>query len=144
VTNGTVHHVNNNGRSIAEIFNDFKEELKQFAQTRIEMLRSEMKEKLSAWQAAVPALVIALVMAWGAFLAFTAALIAVIALAFNARPWAYAASAGIVFVLYLIIAGIAGSYGYRAIRTAGVAPEKTMRVLQEDKVWLTTEARTQV
>jgi hypothetical protein len=143
MTNGNVHPVTN-GRTIAEILNDFKEELKQFGQTRFEMLRSEMKEKLSAWKGAVPAIAIAVVMALGAFGAFTAALIAAIALAFEPRPWAYAASAAIVFLLYAIIAASAGAYGYRSIKTAGMAPEKTMRVLQEDKVWITTEARSQV
>jgi hypothetical protein len=142
-TNGNVHPANN-GRTIAEILNEFKEELKQFGQTRFEMLRSEMNEKLSAWKAAVPAIAIALVLALGAFGAFTAALIAAIALAFEPRPWAYAASAAIVFILYAIIAASAGAYGYRSIKTAGMAPEKTIRVLQEDKVWLTTEARSQV
>jgi hypothetical protein len=134
----------NNGRTIAEILNDFKEELKQFSQTRFEMLRSEMKEKLSAWKGAVPAIAIAAMMALGAFGAFTAALIAALALAFEPRPWAYAASAAIVFLLYTIIGVAAGAYGYRSITTAGMAPEKTLRVLQEDKVWLTTEARSQV
>ena len=143
MTNGNVQPVTN-GRTIAEILNDFKEELKQFGQTRFEMLRSEMKEKLSAWKGAVPAIAIAVVMALGAFGAFTAALIAAIALAFEPRPWAYAASAAIVFLLYAIIAASAGAYGYRSIKTAGMAPEKTMRVLQEDKVWLKTEARSQV
>jgi len=142
-TNGNVHPANS-GRTIAEILNEFKEELKQFGQTRFEMLRSEMNEKLSAWKAAVPAIAIALVLALGAFGAFTAALIAAIALAFEPRPWAYAASAAIVFILYAIIAASAGAYGYRSIKTAGMAPEKTIRVLQEDKVWLTTEARSQV
>lgn len=143
MTNGNVHPANN-GRTIAEILNEFKEELKQFGQTRFEMLRSEMNQKLSAWKGAIPALAIAVVMALGAFGAFTAALIAAIALAFEPRPWAYAASAGIVFLLYAIIAAAAGAYGYRSIKTAGMAPEKTIRVLQEDKVWLTTEARSQV
>lgn len=143
MTNGNVHPANN-GRTIAEILNEFKEELKQFGQTRFEMLRAEMREKMNAWKGAIPAMAIALLMAVGAFLAFTAALIAAIALAFQPRPWAYAAAAAIVFLLYAIIAAVAGAYGYRSIQTAGMAPEKTIRVLQEDKVWLTTEARSQV
>ena len=143
MTNGSFHPANN-GRTIAEILNDFKEELKQFSQTRFEMLRSEMKEKVSAWKGAVPAIAIAAVMALGAFGAFTAALIAALALAFEPRPWAYAAAAAIVFLLYAVIAAVAGAYGYRSIKSAGVSPEKTIRVLQQDKVWLTTEARSQV
>jgi uncharacterized membrane protein YqjE len=142
MTNSNVQH--GNGRTIAEILNEFKEELKQFAQTRIEMLRSEMTEKVGSLKAAVPALAIALLMAVGAFLAFTAALIAGIALFFHARPWAYAASAGIVFLLYAIVAGIAAASGISAIKSTRMAPEKTIRVLQQDKLWLTTEARTQV
>ena len=50
MSNGTLH----NGRTVAEVLNEFKEELKEFVGTRGQMLRSEMQEKVGAWKTALP------------------------------------------------------------------------------------------
>jgi hypothetical protein len=36
------------------------------------------------------------------------------------------------------------AYGVRTIKKGGMAPERTLRVLKQDQVWLQTEARTQL
>lgn len=138
--NGNVH----NGKSIADVLSDFKEELKDFANTRYQMLRAELAEKAGAMKAAIPALVVALVLGWIGLFLLTGFLVSLIAMAFQGSAWAYPLAFAIVAVIYLLAAGAAGAYGYRTIKSAGMAPERTMRVLKQDQVWLQTEARTQV
>jgi uncharacterized membrane protein YqjE len=140
VTNGYTP----NGKSMADVLSVFKEELKDFANTRYQMLRNELSEKASALKAAIPAIVVGAFLLLVAFLLFTGGLVALIAIAFAGHVWAYAAALFIVFLLYAIAGGAAAYYGYRSITSAGMAPERTMRVLKQDGVWLQTEARTQV
>lgn len=133
-----------NGKSVADVLNDFKEEIKEFATTRLQMLRNELREKMSSWSTAIPMMAVGLVFLVIALLLFTGFLVALIALAFAGRPWAYAISFAIVAVLYGLVGAVSGLYGYRTLKSAGVAPERTLRVLKQDGIWLRTETRTQV
>jgi hypothetical protein len=133
-----------NGRSIAEAMHEFREDLKDFVTTRIQMLRSEISEKVGAWKTGLPTIVIGLVLLATAFMLFTAGLVNAIALAFAAQPWGFAVSFFIVMAIYASAGGILALYGWRTIKAGGLAPEKTMRVLKQDQVWLKTEARTQL
>lgn len=133
-----------NGKSVADVLEDFKEEIREFAVTRLQMLRNELKEKMSSWGSAIPLMIVGLVFLAIALLLFTGFLVALIALAFAGQPWAYALSFVIVAVLYALVGTVAGVYGYRTLKSAGVAPERTLRVLKQDGIWLRTETRTQV
>lgn len=130
-------------RNLAEMLNNFKEELKDFISTRVQMLRAEMSEKSKAWASAVPAIAIGLLMLTVSFFLFTGVLVAVIAQAIH-NNWAYPIAFAIVFVLYALIGGVCAAYGVRTLKSAGVAPERTLRILKQDQVWLQTEARTQL
>jgi hypothetical protein len=50
----------------------------------------------------------------------------------------------IVGVLYAILGGTLLYVGYRGISEKGLMPERTIKVLKDDKVWLQNEARTQL
>lgn len=140
MSNGTLH----NGRTVAEVLSEFKEELKDFVGTRGQMLRSEMREKVGAWKTALPSIAIGAVLMLFALLVFTAGLVAIIALAFTGQPWGIAAACFIVFALY----GLAGCslllYGWRMAKEPGLTPERTLRILKQDQIWLQTEARTEL
>jgi cytochrome c biogenesis factor len=133
-----------NGRSIGEIMAEFKEELKDFAITRAQMLRSEISEKVGAWKAALPAIAIGAFLLIVAAVLLTAGLVSVIALAFQGQPWAYAAAFFIVMAIYGLAGGVLLVYGWKTLKAGGLAPQRTMRVLKEDQAWFKTEARTQV
>ncbi len=135
---------NENGRTLAALFAETKDELKDFVQTRIEMLRAEMRDKISAWKMALPLIVIGLVFAVTGWFVLTACLIAAIAVAFYGSPWAYTFATLIVGVAYLLIATITATFAIRGLRESGVAPKRTMRVLKEDRAWLASEARSQI
>lgn len=133
-----------NGRPIAEVLHEVTNELKDFLSTRIQMLRTEMSEKLSAWKLGLPSMIIGVVLMWTAFLALTAGLISAIALAFGSAPWAIAVSCFIVMAVYGLMGALLLSYGWKTASSVGIAPDRTIKVLQQDKVWLQTEARTQL
>lgn len=131
-------------RSIGEVIAELRDELKEFINTRVQMLRSEMNEKVGAVKAAVPALVIAAVMALSAWFVLTWALIYLLSMAFGQGHGSLALAAAIVGVVYLLVGGVAGAYGYKTLTAKSLAPERTLRVLKQDQVWAQTEAKTQL
>ncbi len=134
----------NRERPLGEVLNDLKLELKDFIQTRIQMLRSEMNEKLGTLKASAPALVLGAVMGLAAFMLFTLALVFLIAMAFEGQPWQYALSFGIVFAIYALISAVSISFAINAIRSRGLTPDRTIKVLKQDQIWAQTEARSEL
>ncbi|MFB3917944.1 MAG: phage holin family protein [Terriglobales bacterium] len=135
---------NENGRTLAGVVAELRDQLKEFVATRISMLRSELKDKASAWKIALPLIVVALVLFGTAWLVLTGALIAIIAAAFAPSPFAPFFALIIVGVAYALLGVICASFGIREFRESGVIPHRTLRVLKEDQIWLQTEARTQI
>ncbi|HLX73399.1 MAG TPA: phage holin family protein [Terriglobales bacterium] len=136
--------VNFNGRSFAGVVNEVKDELKEFLQTRITMLKSEMSEKMRAYKTALPMVITAFVFLWTAFLMLTLCLVGLVSVAFYGDPFRWFYSFIIVGVLYCIMGGMAAVFGLKELRAQGVMPRKTIKVLKEDQIWLQHEARTQV
>ncbi len=131
-------------RPFGEVLNEFKTELKDFISVRLQMLSSEMNEKLAAIKTAAPMLVIGLLMSAMAFVLLTLAIVFLISMAFQPAPWAYALSFAIVFAIYALVGAVCLSFAYNTIRSRGLKPERTMRVLKQDQVWIQNEARSQL
>ncbi len=141
----SVHNMHNvHERSVAGVLAEIKDEAKEFMRTRLDMLRSEMKEKMSTVKTAVPLIAIGLVFGVTAWFVLTAALISIVALAFYPNRFAYFFSLIIVGIAYLVIGAVSATFAVRELRQGGLKPERTIRVLKEDQVWLQTEARQQV
>jgi len=136
--------INAHAKNVPEVIADLKEEFKEFAGTRLAILRSEMTAKLQTWKMATPMLLIALVLLWTAWLAFSGFLICIIAQAFSGRAWALVISFIIVAVFYGIVGGVALLVAWKQLKETGMKPEHTVRVLEQDRIWLQTEARTQL
>ena len=128
-------------KSMREVIYEIKDELRDFAVTRLEMFKTELNEKFTRVKTAIPLIVIGAVFATGAFFALTFGLIAAIASAMPENQWRWAIGAGAIFVLYLIVGGILGWMGYREVTTEGLAPQRTLRVLKQDQIWIQNEAR---
>jgi uncharacterized membrane protein YqjE len=135
---------NENGKTLAGVVSELKDEVKEFASTRVEMFKSEMKEKVSSLKTAVPLIAIALVLGLTAWFVLTAALVSIVATAFYPSRFAYFFALVIVSVVYLVAAGVMGAFAVRELKEQGVLPERTLRVLKEDQAWLQNEARQQV
>lgn len=133
-----------NGRTLAGVVAEIKDELKEFINTRVQMLKAELQDKMSLFKVAAPLGGIALVFMGTAFLLFTLMLVALIVVAFEGSPYQWFLAFLIIGVLYSIIGGMCALFAWREFREQGLAPKKTMKVLKEDQIWLQTEARTQL
>jgi uncharacterized membrane protein YqjE len=127
-------------KPIGELLQSLKHELSEFISTRVQIAIAEMKEKTTAWKAAVPLLGAALLFAWMAFTCLTFAFVALIAESLTG-DYAWAVAAGIVAVAYIVIGGIAGWLGYSELKDESIVPERTLRVLKADQNWIKNETR---
>lgn len=134
----------NNGRSVAAVLADTKEELKQFVETRIAMLITELREKTRTIKTALPLAAVGLVFLSTAFLLFSLSLVGLV-FAFlpnNAYRWSLAFLA--VAVLWSIIGGVAAYFVKREFELKSLMPNRTLRILKGDKLWVQSEMKGQV
>jgi len=131
-----------NSRTLAEVLAETRDEIKDFIQTRIQLLVSELKEKAANSKKAAMLGGIAAVLGMTAFLLLTLAAVGLIAVAFWGSPYAFFFGFLIMGVFYAVIGGMLAIGAIRQMR--GIAPNKTIEVLKEDKIWLQSEVRSQV
>ena len=133
-----------NGRTFGDILGQAKEELKEFVDTRITLLKSEMSERARMLKVAAPLATVGVLFLFTAFLLFSLALAGVVAAFFatNAFHWAIAFCA--VAVLWTIIGGIAAYLAKREFKPKELMPKRTIGVLKEDKMWIQSEVKNQI
>lgn len=129
-------------RNLGAIVTELQEELKQFLNTRIQMLKSELHEGLAGLRVALPLAVLALVFAATSFLLISAAIVTLVASAFAGNPYAWFFGLIIVGVLWVVIGAVAGFFAINELRSKGIFPRRTLQVLKADKTWIESEART--
>lgn len=134
---------NGNHKPVQEVITDLKEELKEFLNTRFAMLRGEMTEKANNIRMVAPVLLIGLGLLLTAWVTFTGLAIVLIA-QLVPGPWAYVIAFAIVTVAYGAIGAASAMYAWGKLKHTGVKPERTIRVLEQDRVWLQAEAKTQI
>ena len=134
--NNTIKTSEANGRSLAAVVAELKNDVVQFLETRYQILLAEMKEKTETWKSALPWLLVAVFLAFAGFLLLTGAAVVLVAVAVGVG-W----SLLIVGAVYLILAAISVAVVYGELKSHGIAPQRTLHVLQEDKVCLQKEAR---
>jgi len=130
-------------RPLGETLNETVREFRTFIETRIAMLRSEMREKVANLKFAAPLLVVGILFGATAWLLLTGALVAVLTVAFQTSVYAPFLALLVVGVAYAIVAACALFMARGRLGKKGLMPERTINVLKEDKVWLQNEARTQ-
>ncbi len=128
-----------NGRALAGVLNEVKEELKEFLDTRLQMLKSEMKQKIAMLRMVVPLLLLAAVLGAVGFLLLTIALVAAIATLIG-WGWSFV----VVGVFYSLVAGATAMLALREMKAEGLAPSRTLKVLKQDQIWLQNETRSQL
>lgn len=129
-------------RNLAEVLAEMRDELKDFFRTRVQLLLSELKEKAQNSKKAAITGAIAAVLGIMALLLLTLALVGLVAVAFWGSPYAFFFAFLIVGAAYGMLAGMLAIAATRQFK--GVAPQKTIEVLKADKVWLQSEARSQL
>ncbi|HEX3739205.1 MAG TPA: phage holin family protein [Terriglobales bacterium] len=131
-----------NSRTLGAILSEIADEMKEFLNTRIQMLKSELHETLAALSVALPLVLLALLLVGVAFLVFTAAVVTIIAAAFSGSQYAWFYSFIIVGALWTGFGGVAAFFAYNEFRAKAKFPKHTVQVLKADKVWIESEART--
>jgi uncharacterized membrane protein YqjE len=133
-----------NGRSLAEVITDIKEEIKDFAQTRIRLFKAEAQQKLALLKVAAILAAVAVIMLATAYLLLTIGLAALIAalLKDNSYRWVFGFFG--VALLWAIVGGIAAYFAKREFALKGIVPRRTLEVLKGDKIWIQHEAKNQL
>jgi uncharacterized membrane protein YqjE len=129
-------------KSIAAILTETKQEIIQFVTTRVSILKAEMDEKISRLKSVVPLLAVALTLLLSGWMAFTLSLIALLHGLFMPSVYAWLWASLIVTAVYLALGAVAGWFAYAEIKTTSLKPTRTLKVLQQDQVWIQNEART--
>ena len=132
----------NNEKSIAAVLLEIREDLKQFVDTRFQILKTEIREKLARWKRSIPVLAAALVLVATSWMVLTFALVALVHTWLTDSPYSWVWGALIVGGAYLAIGAAAGWLGYKEITSAGFKPERTVTVLKQDRMWIEQERRT--
>ena len=132
----------NHARSLGAILSDIADELKEFLNTRIQMVKAELHETVTAVSVAIPLGLVALILAATGFLLLTGAIVALVAAAFAGNSYAWVFAFAIVGVVWIAFGGVAAFFAYNEFRSKSMFPKHTVEVLKADKIWLESEART--
>jgi len=129
-----------NQRSLRGLIREILDELKEFAATRVQVVRSELQEMLARVKVALPLTLVALIFLFSGFLLLTAAAVVIVAHAFAESAYAWFAAFLIVGIVWTAAGAIAVYFAYNRFRANGRFP-KTVEVLKADRAWLQSEAR---
>lgn len=129
-----------NGRSLAQVVTDIKEEFKDFVQTRIKLFKTETQQKLELLKVAVVLAGLAVVMLATAYALLVVGLVAVIAAIFANNPYRWVFGFFGVAILWAVIGGLAAYFAKREFALKGIVPRRTFEVLRNDKIWMQHEA----
>jgi uncharacterized membrane protein YqjE len=130
-----------NGRTWAQVVADIKEELKEFAQTRIQLFKTESRQKLALLKIGVLLAAAAIVLLATAYLLLTMGLVALVAALFADHPYRWVFGFFGVSILWSLLGGTAAYFAKREFALKGILPRRTLEVLKGDKVWLQREAK---
>ncbi len=127
----TLNESNKEDRSLGELFSLLTHELRTMIVQEIKLAKLEMSEKASRVQASF------LFLCFGGFFVFAGFLVllaaAVLGLALVIPLWLSALCVGAAMAL---IGGIALLIGRSRIKQISLVPEKTLKVLEENKRWI--------
>lgn len=139
-----MNHDTNNGRTVAAILTDTRDELKQFIRTRISLFRSELHNKVRLVRRAAPVVAVALVLLGTAYLLFTLALVGVVLALLPNNPFRWCFAFLAVAVLWSIVGGIAAAVAMRRLALRELVPNRTISVLKGDGLWIQSEVNNQI
>lgn len=128
-------------RNLADLFSEFKSEIYHFFSTRLEIFRAEYHESVRGWKTFVPLSIAALVLLSTAYVLFTLALIALIAVGFWNNPYHWFFSFLIVALVWTICGAFVAFFAKNTYRKQAMFPKRSIGVLRADKEWLEMEAK---
>jgi uncharacterized membrane protein YqjE len=139
-----MHSNGNSGRSLGEIVAEMKAEVKEFVQTRFEMFKTEVQEKIKSLKIAAPLAGLGALLLGTAYLLFTMALVGLAVAFFRNSPYRWFFAFVIVAVLWTLLGAVAAYFAKREFELNSLAPKRTIEVLKGDKLWIQSEAKNQI
>ena len=134
----------NNGRSLGEIVAEMKAELKEFVQTRFDMLKSEVQDKVKNLKIAAPLAGLGALLVGTAYLLFTMAVVGLAVAFFRDSPYRWFFAFAIVGAIWTVLGGVAAYIVKGEFKLKELAPRRTIEVLKGDKLWIQSEAKNRV
>jgi hypothetical protein len=120
---------------------EIRDELKEFIQTRLQMVKSELHETISAAKVWAPLAAAAVIFLGTAYLLLTIAIVALVSVAFVTNPYRWFLSFLIVAVVWAITGVVFAYLAWIQLRAQGIFPKRTVEVLKADGIWLQNEVR---
>ena len=139
--NGDIHE---NVRSVADILIEMKEELVEFVQTRVLMLRSEVGAAAKTAKSAIPLALAAALLLVTSFFLLTGAIVGLVLAAFPTSPYRWFFSCLIVGAFWAILGAAAGQSALKKFKGKNMVPNRTIEVLKRDKLWIQAEVKNRV
>ena len=131
-----------NEKPLTILISEIREGVKDLLGTRFGLLKAEIKEKTRTWKSVLPFFVVAAALLLTAWVTLTLALVAWIHALFLPSPLAWVWGGLIVGGAYALIGVALGWFAYGEVTSVGIMPNRTVRVLKEDQVWLQNEVKT--
>ncbi len=138
------HETTTNGRNLADLLTEIKNEIRDFLQTRLAMLKTELREKSKNLKTAMVLAISGFLLLTTAYLLFTLALVGLVLAAFPATVYRWFFAFLAVAVLWTIFGVMAAYFAKRELELRGILPKRTIEVLKGDKVWVQTEVKNQI
>jgi hypothetical protein len=137
---GPVARAENHQRSLRELVREVLDELKQFAATRLQIVKSELQQTMGSVKVAIPLSLVALAFMFTGFLLLTAAAVAIVARALATSTYAWFLALVIIGVVWTSAGAMVAFFAYNEFRSKGRFL-KTVEVIKADRAWLQSEAR---
>jgi hypothetical protein len=136
-------HAGHEGQGIASVLHEIKEEAGQFVQTRVSLLKTEMRDKLPSLKTAGTLAAAGGLLLLTAYFLLTVALVVIIAAGLKNSEFRWFFALLAVGVFWAVLGGVAIAMARREIAQKGLMPKRTIAVLKGDKMWLRKEAKGQ-
>jgi len=131
-------------RPFASLLAEIRDEIGDFLQIRITMLKTELREKTSNLKTAAVLGAAGLLLLSTSYLLITLALVGLIVVAFPNSSYRWFFAFLIVGVLWMIFGGMAAYFAKRELELRGLLPKRTIEVLKGDKLWVQMEVKNQI
>ena len=139
-----MNHDVQNGKNLTTLLSEMKEELQEFLQTRIALLKTELREKLDILKTAAPLGAGAVLLLTTAYFLFTFALVGLIVVALPDNRYRWFIAFLSIAVLWSLLGGLAAYLAKRELEVKGLTPKRTIEVLKGDKMWVQSEVKNQI
>ena len=126
--------------SLPSLFSRLTDELTQLFDAKLDLLKAELKEEVSAYTVGVLLIVAGAVIAIVGFILLNVAIAFLISMLFDATHWSPAARYGLGFIItalvYLVVGAIIILVAKNRLAKQSILPKRSAIELKRDKQWL--------